>query len=164
MILSIFVISSLANQNLNDFIYKYKNSNELTKVKMVNDYFNKYPYVDDTQNYGRFDYWSNRNELIKNGGDCEDFAIAKYKTLIDMGVNPNKLELKIVKFKKTYHMILVYDNNKIKYYLDNVEKELKTKRNDIKILFNVKKIEGDSLIEKIAKLQLEDYKSRNSVL
>ena len=48
--------------------------------------------------------------LIKNGGDCEDFATAKYFTLRELAVPDDKMHLLYVKalqFEKP-HMVLSY--------------------------------------------------------
>ena len=42
----------------------------------------------------QFDYWATPMKTIDKGaGDCEDFAIAKYFTLLSAGVPDNKLRL-----------------------------------------------------------------------
>ena len=48
--------------------------------------------------------------LASNGGDCEDFSIAKYFTLREMGIPAERLRLTYVKALKLNqaHMVLTY--------------------------------------------------------
>ena len=72
--------------------------NELDKLQLVNSFFNKIPYASDMTHWGKEEYWATPEELINsNGGDCEDFAIAKFLTLIQLGVSEEKLRLTFVK-------------------------------------------------------------------
>ena len=59
-------------------------------------------YIEDIDLYGLNDYWSTREEMVRNGGgDCEDFAIAAYFDLVEYGVDENLLSIVIVQDKKT---------------------------------------------------------------
>jgi len=88
---------------------------EAGKLVLVNAFFNRLPNVDDIQQWGENDYWATPVELLaSNGGDCEDFAIAKYFTLRDLGVSPERLRITYVKaFLRPQgiiqaHMVLAY--------------------------------------------------------
>jgi predicted transglutaminase-like cysteine proteinase len=72
---------------------KYRSEDD--KVELVNLFFNSViEYKTDEKNWGVADYWSTPSELIEKGaGDCEDFAIAKYYSLLALGVPRNKLRL-----------------------------------------------------------------------
>ncbi|MDH3394387.1 MAG: transglutaminase-like cysteine peptidase [Desulfobulbaceae bacterium] len=81
------------------------------KLAMVNRFFNRLEFVDDLSHWGKEDYWATPTEmLVSNGGDCEDFAIAKYLTLIQMQVPVERLRLTYVKSLKLNkpHMVLSY--------------------------------------------------------
>src|SRR5215216_667478 len=55
----------------------HKDSEE--KLKIVNDFFNQFEYIPDQEEKGQEDYWKTPDEFVRDGGgDCEDFAIAKY--------------------------------------------------------------------------------------
>jgi predicted transglutaminase-like cysteine proteinase len=87
----------------------------------VNRFMNSYPYVLDIVNYGVEDYWATPHEHVSHGGDCEDYAIAKYMTLRRLGMS--NMDMRIVVLNdlnlKVQHAILaVYIGNKI-YILDN---------------------------------------------
>jgi len=81
------------------------------KLEAVNDFFNKTPYGFDKDVWGVSDYWATRLEFIgKDKGDCEDYVIAKYFTLVDLGIDPKTLFMGYVKYTPTNvaHMVLLY--------------------------------------------------------
>lgn len=81
------------------------------KLKMVNSFFNRMEFVDDVLHWQKKDYWATPVEfLATNGGDCEDFSLAKYFTLKAMGVAESKLNLTYVKALRLNqaHMVLTY--------------------------------------------------------
>jgi len=88
------------------------------KLVKVNDFFNtRIRWVQDPQAWGQKDYWATPLETMgKRMGDCEDFSIAKYATLILGGVDIDKLRITYVKaqiggpYSKIHeaHMVLAY--------------------------------------------------------
>ena len=85
---------------------------ERQKLELVNDFMNKTPFVSDQEHWGKEDYWATPVEFLStNGGDCEDFSIAKYFTLRALGVSDDKLQITYVKeivIYKQAHMVLAY--------------------------------------------------------
>lgn len=84
---------------------------ERTTLNNVNIFFNKNQFIDDYAHWGKNDYWATPTEfLASGGGDCEDFAIAKYFTLISLGIAEEQLTLTYVKALRlnTSHMVLTY--------------------------------------------------------
>lgn len=80
------------------------------KLKAVNHFFNKQiHYQSDRQAWGQKDYWATPSEtLTKGAGDCEDFAIAKYYALKQLGMDEAKLKIVYVRSNqfKDPHMVL----------------------------------------------------------
>lgn len=92
-------------------LQKNTQENELIKLDRVNRFFNTLPFVDDPSHWRQEDYWATPMEfLASNGGDCEDFAIAKFFSLISLGVDENKLTLTYVTALRLNqaHMVLSY--------------------------------------------------------
>ena len=84
---------------------------ELQKLTVVNNFFNKVNYAEDRLHWRLSDYWASPIEfLATNAGDCEDYSIAKYFTLIAMGVPESKLLITYVKALSVgqAHMVLTY--------------------------------------------------------
>jgi predicted transglutaminase-like cysteine proteinase len=86
------------------------------RLKRVNTFFNRQiQFSEDSVVWGQSDYWATPLEILGQGaGDCEDFAIAKYFTLLQLGVQPDKLRLIYVRAKTgtsdaiQAHMVLAY--------------------------------------------------------
>lgn len=91
---------------------KNKRLPELKKLELVNDLLNQPRFLNDIEHWGKEDYWATPVEFLStDGGDCEDFSIAKYFTLLALGVPDEKLRLIYVKelvIYKQAHMILAY--------------------------------------------------------
>lgn len=111
---------------------------EVDKLKKVNKFFNLFRFVDDITLWGVKNYWATPVEFIgASGGDCEDYSIAKYYTLLQLGVPDEKMRITMVKALKLnqYHMVLAYYDTpgSIPLILDNIDGEIKpaTKRNDL---------------------------------
>jgi len=88
-----------------------QDDSELDKLEKVNDFFNATPYHSDKTVWGADDYWATRLEFIgKDKGDCEDYVIAKYFTLKELGVPPSKMYMTYAKSLKfnVAHMVLTY--------------------------------------------------------
>jgi len=77
----------------------------------VNRVLNRIAFVDDEVHWGQEDYWATPAESVaSNGADCEDYTIAKYFLLKELGVPIAKLRLTYVKSVKLNqaHMVLAY--------------------------------------------------------
>jgi len=84
---------------------------DIALLTQVNRYLNRIEFVDDLRHWGVLDYWATPAESVaSNGGDCEDFTIAKYFLLKEIGVPTAKLRLTYVKAVKLgqAHMVLAY--------------------------------------------------------
>ncbi|PZP56573.1 MAG: hypothetical protein DI586_03175 [Micavibrio aeruginosavorus] len=92
-----------------------------TMVHRVNAMANKVPYINDSKNWGKSDYWETPIEFFTRGGDCEDFAITKYASLRALGVPDNRMRIAIVKDtqKGIPHAILIVYTDNGPVVLDN---------------------------------------------
>jgi predicted transglutaminase-like cysteine proteinase len=91
-----------------------KNLDDQSKLKLVNLFFNQAKFISDIKHWGKEDYWATPLELLAtNGGDCEDYSIAKYFTLREMGIPEEKMKITYVKAVKLNqaHMVLAYYEN-----------------------------------------------------
>lgn len=130
-----------------NMIIKAKNEKTIMKLKLVNDFFNNVKYMIDIEHWKVLDYWATPIEFLgTRNGDCEDYAIAKYFALIQVGIPKEKLRISYVKLlnKRTQyeeaHMVLAYFNqpNSIPIILDNINQqlELASKRDDLKLIYS----------------------------
>jgi len=125
------------------------NLTEQEKLEVVNQFFNQVRFLDDSVHWQQKDYWATPVEfLISNGGDCEDFAIAKYYTLKALGIAEDKMSLAYVKALELNqaHMVLTYytDSQSTPLVLDNLIGDIRpaSQRPD---LLHVYTFNGDSL-------------------
>ena len=86
-------------------------ASDLDALQVVNTFFNRITYMTDAVHWSAEDYWATPAELVgSNGGDCEDFSIAKYFLLKEVGVPVERLRITYVKALKLNqaHMVLAY--------------------------------------------------------
>jgi predicted transglutaminase-like cysteine proteinase len=144
-------------QQLQFLIKANADAPERTQLRKINDYFNTIPYRRDAALWRQRDHWATPFELIgTQGGDCEDYAIAKYFALREMGIAERKLRISYVKSVKLNqaHMVLAYypDRNADPLILDNIEKKIRpaAQRTD---LIPVYSFNGDNLWQAVSRLQ-----------
>lgn len=85
---------------------------EKEKLELVNKFFNSnVMFLNDIDLWKQKDYWATPLEMLSIGaGDCEDYSIAKYFTLKELGVDEEKLRITYVKAIEIdqAHMVLTY--------------------------------------------------------
>ena len=120
------------------------------QIKRVNDFFNRRVKFDDDQViWSQSDYWATPMETLgKGSGDCEDFAIAKYFTLLVLGVPDERLRLVYVQARlggvnssiTQAHMVLAfYPASEVEpLILDNLINDLQpaSRRPDLQPVFS----------------------------
>ncbi|MEK9720600.1 MAG: transglutaminase-like cysteine peptidase, partial [Quisquiliibacterium sp.] len=101
---------------------------ETARLEAVNGFFNRrLRFEDDISVWKQNDYWASPMEFMGVGaGDCEDFAIAKYVSLMLLGVPNDKLRLIYVRAQvggsPVAHMVVGYyeDPTEEPVILDNL--------------------------------------------
>lgn len=99
----------------------------LARLATVNRAVNRVPYVEDRANYGVDDYWASLDEFLTRGGDCEDYAIAKYMLLRRAGVAAGAMRVVVVRdlALSASHAILAVTIAGRAYILDNQAADVK---------------------------------------
>jgi len=116
-----------------------KGDSEMEKLIAVNNFFNRrLKFIDDISHWKKNDYWATPFEFIGTGaGDCEDFSIAKYFSLLELGVPNDKLRITYVKalVYNQAHMVVTYfsEPGTIPLVLDNINPAIEPadKRKDL---------------------------------
>lgn len=103
---------------------------ENDSLEKVNRFFNLFHFIEDIKLWGEINYWATPVEFIGvNGGDCEDYSIAKYFTLLELGIADEKMRITIAKAVNLdqYHMVLAYYDtpSSIPLILDNIDSVIK---------------------------------------
>lgn len=95
------------------------------QLARVNFYLNQLPFKPDIVNNNNADYWGTPKEFLACGyGDCEDYAIIKYFSLLKLGFSKDKLFIttSYEKYSGQAHMVLSYfeSDNKPPLILDSL--------------------------------------------
>lgn len=107
-------------QALTDMIHQMTRQDDETRLQSINQFFNRrLLFREDIETWGQIDYWASPLEFLEKGqGDCEDYAIGKYFSLIASGVPQTRLRLVYVKAifggqatVQQAHMVLAYYPN-----------------------------------------------------
>jgi len=134
---------SAAKQRVSDWQVLIKSEqaahdSEWSLIHTVNNFFNRMRFISDKKHWQREDYWATPVEfLATNGGDCEDFSIAKYFTLLEIGIPDERMRITYVKAIRLNqaHMVLAYYETPESepLILDNLTSRIKSasQRNDL---------------------------------
>ncbi len=78
-----------------NLVTQYRDSDTTEKLHAVNQFFNlQIRFTSDQIAWQQEDYWATPLEtLSKQQGDCEDFSLGKYISLLLMGVDESQLRL-----------------------------------------------------------------------
>ena len=122
-----------AVRRLNSLLLKMEELIKLPEdqiVISVNRFFNQLEYCPDIKTWNKKDYWASRLEFLGRGqGDCEDYAVAKFLTMAQLGVPEGKLFLTYVKavgYPDAAHLVVTYykEPGTVPFVLDNYIKEI----------------------------------------
>ena len=93
----------------------------MTQLRAINIEMNRWPYVTDQVNWNLPDYWATPLQFLQKGGDCEDFAIAKYMALRDLGVPIDDMRIVMLNDLnlRIAHAVLAVYVDADPYILDN---------------------------------------------
>lgn len=116
-------------RNWQSLINTNKNESISDQLFAVNRFFNNIEFKSDLKHWGKNDYWATPIEFLgTNAGDCEDYTIAKYITLLELGVPDEKLRLMYVTATRPRqaHMVLAYYEtpSSVPFVLDNINKRI----------------------------------------
>ena len=104
-------------QALREIILRVSVQDDIQRIVGINQFFNsRILFRTDEDVWGTYDYWASPLESLGKGqGDCEDYAIAKYFSLIASGMSPAKLRMVYVRAMiggpggvQQAHMVLAY--------------------------------------------------------
>jgi predicted transglutaminase-like cysteine proteinase len=128
---------------------------DTARLAAINHFFNRrIEFMEDAQNWKQTDYWASPVEVLARGaGDCEDYVIAKYFSLLVTGVPKARMRLVYVRLQVggaqgavLPHMVLAYyaEPNAEPVILDNLVNDIKpaSRRPDLMPVFS---FNGDSL-------------------
>ena len=98
-----------------------KEPDKLKQLGLVNKYLNKRLYIIDPTNYKKKDYWATPEQFVNRNGDCEDYAISKYLSLLHLGFSKDDMRIVVLQdlnLKVAHAILVVYIDGKA-LVLDN---------------------------------------------
>ena len=99
-----------------------RGQDRMSQLALVNAFFNRFPYRTDLELYRTAEYWAAPAEFLARSGDCEDYAVAKFFTLRELGFNNTDLKVVAVfdNTRRIGHAILRASLAGQSYVLDNL--------------------------------------------
>jgi len=93
------------------------------QIRLVNRYINRHDYKDDrvSSRSAAGNQWETLTEFLHRGGDCEDFAVAKYFVLREFGVDAEDMRIVIGREaqRTTHHAMLAVRFDEGVWLLEN---------------------------------------------
>lgn len=108
--------SSEVQKSWREIILAAQGLGRMDTLNKVNRYFNRWPYKLDNEVFGVNEYWASPVEFMTRSGDCEDFSIAKYFALKELGFTQEEMRVVIVmdRIRNIGHAVLaVYEKKDI---------------------------------------------------
>jgi len=96
------------------------------QIALVNDAMNRHPYVPTMQNWHQSMYWETAFEFLRYGGQCQDYAIAKYLLLRAAGVPASRMRMVVLR-----DTAISLDHAVLAVYVDGAPQLLDNLRRDI---------------------------------
>jgi len=101
---------------LHNMLNEARGQDDDARLLAVNQFYNlRIDFKSDLEVWGQEDYWATPLQSLAAGrGDCEDYVIAKYTTLLAMGMPRTRLRLVYVRARMSdapapvAHMVLAY--------------------------------------------------------
>jgi predicted transglutaminase-like cysteine proteinase len=113
------------------FLNKVKAQPQRKQLDYVNQYLNKWAYLVDPTNYGKKDYWATPTQFMTRNGDCEDYAISKYLSLLHLGFTKEQLRVVVLQdlnLKVPHAILVVYLDGKALVMDNQISKVIEANR------------------------------------
>ena len=97
-------------------------ADRLAQLDAINRFANDIvPYRTDDRVYRREDHWAAPLQMLRQAGDCEDYAILKFTSLMDLGFRNDQMRIVVVHdtVRDLPHAVLVVELEGGVYVLDN---------------------------------------------
>ena len=120
------VVGRCGLQDWHGFLAALERLDPRSRLRRVNAYVNRVPYRPDSAVWSRSDYWAAPGEFFARGGDCEDYAVAKYFSLRILGFPPEALRIVVLndRLRRVAHAVLVVRQGDREWILDNLTDRL----------------------------------------
>ncbi len=105
---------------------RFEGLNRLSQLDAVNRFVNRMPYVSDQIRFKAEDRWDGIMRFLGHGGDCEEYALAKYAFLSHLGFHPDRMGvIALMRHADGYgHMVLMVELDGANWVLDQLKKDV----------------------------------------
>jgi predicted transglutaminase-like cysteine proteinase len=112
------------------------------KLDAINRAVNAIPYRNDAETYRDINYWQTPTQLAQYGGECRDYAIAKYHALYALGVADADMAFVAVRIKATgqMHAVLMVKHGGRAYILDNRHAQVFSSMAEYQPLYSINRL------------------------
>ncbi len=103
------------------FLEEVKALPKKEQIAAVNRFGNTREYVLDLENYGLEDYWAIPRQFLYQGGDCEDYSITKFFSLLWLGYESEAMRIVVLQDTnlRVPHAVLALASKREILILDN---------------------------------------------
>lgn len=94
-----------------------------TQLRQLNLFLNQIvPYLTDEENFGQEDFWTTPLEFLRHAGDCEDYAIIKFVSLLELGLRNDQMRVVVVMdvLRNLPHALLSVEADGQVFFLDSL--------------------------------------------
>ena len=104
------------------FLNSLRGEDPVSQLQRVNRFINQIRYQSDDVTWGQIDYWAAPGEFFAIGGDCEDFAIAKFYSMKKLGFPADAMRIVVLRDtnRSLMHSVLVVTWDGREWVLDNL--------------------------------------------
>lgn len=104
------------------FLDNLRGEDPVAQLQRVNRFINQIRYQTDDVTWGQIDYWAAPGEFFAIGGDCEDFAIAKFYSMKNLGFPADAMRIVVLRDteRSLMHAVLVVTWEGREWVLDNL--------------------------------------------
>ena len=100
-----------------------RGKDRLEQLRGLNRFVNRaIRYRADAGRFARADYWASPAQVLTRSGDCEDYAIAKFVSLIDLGFSGSQIRIAVVRdtVRRIDHAVVTVSLDGRIYVLDSL--------------------------------------------
>ncbi len=102
-------------------VRQIKGREPMAQLEAVHRFMNQARYIEDPVNYGVPDYWATPMQFLTKEGDCEDYAIGKYFSLLALGFEKSQMRILVLddlNLRLAHAILIVYLDGRA-FVLDN---------------------------------------------
>ena len=93
------------------------------QMRRLNRFVNRsITYRTDDVRFGKVDYWASPGQVMGSAGDCEDYSVVKFFSLLDLGFSNDQIRIVVVMdtIRKIGHAVLAVELDNKTFIMDSL--------------------------------------------